>query len=337
MAHVAPWKKEVVEKLEKIIRNYKTVAVVRIDRIPSIQLQGIRANLRGKADFMVAKQNLIRLAIENSKGERDGIGELSDRMDGQAAVLGTDMNPFTLFKLLSENTQPLPAKGGEKAPEDIVVPEGETPFPPGPIVGEFGKVGIPAAINKGKVVIRKTTTPVKKGQVISRPMAQMLTKLEIFPFEAGLIVDGVWEEGTIYGSDELDIDMEAYRHDLITAASMAVNLAVFTAYATPITARPLLAKAHLQAISLAVNAGILTRETTDLVLSKAYASALAIAGALSAEALDEELQALLKGASVRESTPEVGTTEKKEEGESEDEEEPPSEDEAMAGLGALFG
>lgn len=337
MAHVAAWKKDIVKKIEDIVRSHQTVAVVRVDRIPSVQLQDIRANLRGKVSFMVAKQNLIKLALDNTEEDKKGVSKLSERLSGQAAILGTDLNPFTLFKLLKENTQPLPAKGGEEAPEDIVIEAGETSFPPGPIVGEFGKVGIPAAIAKGKVVIKKTITPVKKGGKISSDLALMLTKLEIFPFEAGVIVDLVWEDGTIYESQELDIDMDAYKQDLMSAASMAMNLAIFTAYMTPLTAAPIISKAHTQAISLAVNAGILTKETTELVLSKAYGSVLALASALSAEALDEELKALLQGAaaSTQEAVPkEAAVEEKKEEPE---DEAPPSEEEAMSGLGALFG
>ncbi|MGA1821172.1 MAG: 50S ribosomal protein L10 [Thermoplasmatota archaeon] len=337
MAHVAAWKKDVVNKIEDIVRNHQTVAVVRVDRIPGVQLQGIRSNLRGKVNFMVAKQNLIKLALENVNEEKKGVTKLSDKLTGQAAILGTDLNPFTLYKLLKENTQPLPAKGGEEAPEDIVIQVGETPFAPGPIVGEFGKVGIPAAIDKGKVVIKKTTTPVKKGGTISSDLALMLTKLEIFPFEAGVVVDLVWEDGIIYEPHELDIDMDAYRQDLMSAASMAMNLAIFTAYMTPLTAAPIISKAHNQAVSLAVNAGILTKETTELILSKAYGSVLALASALSAEALDEELKALLQGAaaSAQEVVPEEAAVEQKEE-EPEDEA-PPSEEEAMSGLGALFG
>ena len=56
-----------------------------------------------------------------------------------------------------------PAKPGDIAPEDIIVKEGETPFKPGPIVGELQKAGIPAAIEGGKIVIRKDKVLVEKG------------------------------------------------------------------------------------------------------------------------------------------------------------------------------
>lgn len=342
MAHVAEWKKDTVSSIEDIIRNNPTVAVVRVDKIPGKQLSSLRHTLREHIHFRVAKKTLIKLALENQKVGKSEVEKLGDLLDGQAAILGTDMNPFSLFKLLSSKVQPMPAKGGENAPEDIKVDAGETPFPPGPIVGELGKVGIPAAIEKGKVIIRKSVTPVKKGGTISRDLAQVLTKLEIFPFQVGIVLDGAWEDGLIYKPQDLDIDMDAYRQNLTYGAQMAFNLAVFTAYTTPQTAVPILQKARMQALSLATNAGILTKDTTDLILSKAYGGMLALARLMSADALDEDLQALVAGAAAAQaSAPTAEETSDSDDssggGEEEAEEEEVGEEEAMAGLGSLFG
>jgi large subunit ribosomal protein L10 len=342
MAHVADWKKDQVASLQEIITNNKTIAVVKVDKIPGLQLQSLRAQFRGKLRFQVAKKTLIKLALDNTKNERPELEKLGDVLDGQAALLGTDMNPFSLFKLLDSNVQPMPAKGGEEAPEDIKVDAGETPFPPGPIVGELGKVGIPAAIEKGKVVIRKNVTPVKKGQTISKDLAQVLTKLEIFPFQVGITLDGAWEEGLIYKPSDLNIDMDAYKQNLTYGVQMAFNLAVFTAYMTPQTSVPIIQKARMQALSLATHAGILNKDTTDLILSKAYGGMLALARLMSADALDDDLQALVAGAAAAQSAApaqEAAPTEGEAEGggEEEAEEEEVGEEEAMAGLGSLFG
>ena len=67
MAHVADWKKDTVAKLRNIIKDHKTVAVVRVDRIPGVQLQNLRAHLRDRMSFMVAKKTLIKLALESMK------------------------------------------------------------------------------------------------------------------------------------------------------------------------------------------------------------------------------------------------------------------------------
>lgn len=337
MAHVAEWKKETVQDLRGIITGNKTVAIVRIDRIPGAQLQSIRSKLRGDVQLMVAKKTLIKLAIEGSKEEKKGIEGLTSLIEGQAALIGTNMNPFKLFKLLASNIQPMPAKGGETAPHDIVIKAGETSFPPGPIVGELGKVGIPASIDKGKVMIKKDATPVKKGAVISKELAQVLTKLEVFPFTAGITVDGAYEDGLLYRSKDLDIDLDAYRNNLTAGIQSAFNLAVFTAYATPFTAVPIIQKARMQALSLAVFAGIVNKDSANLILSKAYGGMLALAQMMSADALDTDLQALLAGAAAVQAAPAAAEKAAAKAEEKKDEPEKVSEEDAVAGLGALFG
>ena len=68
------------------------------------------------------------------------------------------MNAFEIFAELEKTRQGRPAKAGERFPVDVTIPAGPTEFGPGPIVGEFNAVGIPAKIDKGKVAIQKDTT-----------------------------------------------------------------------------------------------------------------------------------------------------------------------------------
>ncbi len=158
----------------------------------------------------------------------------------------------------------------------------------------------------------------------------------------GITIDGAWEEGLIYTPSDLDIDLDAYKQNLTYGVQMAFNLAVFSAYMTPQTAVPIIQKARMQALSLATYAGILTKDTTDLILSKAYGGMLALARLMSADALDDDLQALVAGAAAAQAAaptqtaaPEKGDADGG--GEEEAEEEEVGEEEAMAGLGALFG
>ena len=134
-------------------------------------------------------------------------------------------NAFQLSDELNKTRQGRAAKDGELAPDDIVVEKGETEFAPGPIVGELGAVGILAKIDKGKVVIQKTTTVVEAGQAIEGDLGMMLSKLGINPIEIGLILSGVLEEGMVMPAKSLNIDYDAFRTDVITAMSGAFNLA----------------------------------------------------------------------------------------------------------------
>src|SRR5437667_9772525 len=100
----------------------------------------------------VAKNILLRLAVQQASEKKPALDQLCETIEGQTAVVTADINPFRLFKELEATKTRAPARGGELAPEDLWVRAGETPFKPGPVVGELHKAGIPAAIGRGKVM-----------------------------------------------------------------------------------------------------------------------------------------------------------------------------------------
>ena len=226
---------------------------------------------------------------------------------------------------------------GELAPDDIDIQAGETPFKPGPIVGDLQQAGIPAAIEGGKVVIKKTKTLVKAGEPIPANMAQMLTKLEIFPMTVGMDLRGVFEEGTVFKSDVLAIDEEAFMGNLHGAIGGSFNLACQIGYVTPLTINPLLSKASNEAMNVAIFAGITNKDTIETLLGMAGGKMMALASQVP-DALDDELREKMGAASAAAAAAapvEKPDDDKKDEPEEEEEE--VSEEDAAAGLGALFG
>ena len=201
MAHVAAWKKDMVSELVQDMREYPVVAIVDMEGIPGQQIQSMRAGLRAHAKLKMTKDKLILLALDEIAKEKPGIADLKDAVHGQCAVVTTDLDSFKLFKKLESTKTAAPAKEGQLAPYDIVVPKGPTPFGPGPIIGELQKIGIPAAIEAGKIAVKKDTTLVKAGEPIPGPVAAMLPKLEILPMIVGMDLRAAYEDGVIYKRD----------------------------------------------------------------------------------------------------------------------------------------
>ena len=276
MAHVAEWKHKVVKELIDIFTSNKVIGVVEIGGIPAPQLQKMRRDLHGTATVRSAKNNLIFRAIDDAEKQVKGISSLKESVTGQTAIIATDMNPFKLFSQIKSTRTMAPAKGGETASHDIEIKAGETPFKPGPIVGELQKVGIPAAIQEGKVVIKNNKVLVTQGQKISADIAQMLTRLEIFPVEIGMDLNAVFEDGSIFKPDVLDINIDEILGRMRQASTNALNLAIEAGWYNKITIQPLLVKAHYNALTLALEQGIITKETINNLLSKAHASMLAL-------------------------------------------------------------
>ncbi|RAP44653.1 MAG: 50S ribosomal protein L10, partial [Methanosphaera sp. rholeuAM6] len=327
----ADWKKEKVAELEELTNNNEIIGIVNLADIPARQLQTMRKSLGDSAILKMSRKNFIKIALENSNKDVSG---LADYLEGQPAMVFTEMNPFKLFKILEDSKTEAPAKAGAIAPADIVVPAGDTSFPPGPILGELQQAGIPAKIDKGSIVVQEDATVVEEGEPVPKNVADILTKLEIYPMEVGMDLLAVCEGDTIYTADVLKIDEEETLQTIVSAYQNAINLSVNAGIANSKSMPLLIQKASRDAMNLAINANILTSETTDKILSKAYAQMLAVASLLSSDALDDELSEKLNSVPAATSEPADNTEEPEEEVEEEEEEEEVS---AAAGLGALFG
>ena len=289
MAHVAEWKFGEIEQLTNLLTENKIIGIAEIGGIPGPQLQKMRENIREKAQIRSAKNSLICRALDDAEKKVKGISGLKENINGQAVIIATDMNPFTLFKEMKTTRTMAPAKGGEIATHNIEVKAGDTPFKPGPVVGELQKAGIPAAIQEGKVVINTDKVIVPAGEKIPVDVAQMLTRLEIFPIEIGMTLNAVFEDGSIFKPDVLDIDFDKFRSQLQQASSNAFSLALETAWINKSTIEHLLQKAHSNAHILALEKNIYTKETIKQLLSNANASMLSIA-ANAKDALDDGLK-----------------------------------------------
>ena len=332
MHHVADWKKEKVAELEDLTNSHEIIGIVNLADIPAKQLQTMRKSLGDNAILKMSRKNFIKIALENS--DKEEVEGLADYLEGQPAMVFTKMNPFKLFKILEDSKTEAPAKAGSIAPEDIVVPAGDTSFPPGPILGELQQVGIPAKIDKGSIVVTDDAKIVDEGEEIPKAVADILTKLEIHPMEVGIDLLAVCEGDTIYTADVLAVDEEETIQTLANAYQSAINLSVYAGILNSESAPLLIQKAARDALNLAINANILTSETTDKILSKAYAQMLAVAKLLSSEAIDDELNEKLNSQAA--AAP-VAVEDNTEEPEEEEEEEEDAAESAAAGLGALFG
>src|SRR5690242_11139709 len=255
----------------------------------------MRRGLRGTAEIVVAKKTLVRRALKEAKSKAGDVSKLEPYLTGQPAFISSDLNPFKLFQKLEATKSKAPARGGEIATEDIVVKPGDTPFKPGPIVGELQKAGVPAAIDQGKVVIKKEKVLVKAGEAISRELAPVLTKLEIYPVEVGLNLNALVEEGLVYTPKVLKVDVAAILNDVRRGAQSSFNLAVYAAYPNEVTITPILAVASQKAMNLAVNAGVVNKKTAKFMVAKAQGQMLALASHLKG-GLDDDLKAKVAGA-----------------------------------------
>ncbi|MFC5135425.1 MULTISPECIES: 50S ribosomal protein L10 [Haloferacaceae] len=285
---IPQWKREEVDELVEFIDSFNSVGIVGVAGIPSRQLQAMRRELHGSADVRMSRNTLTIRALEEVD---EGVEELTGYVSGQVALIGTNDNPFGLYKQLEASKTPAPINAGEVAPNDVVIPEGDTGVDPGPFVGELQTVGASARIMDGSIKVTEDSKVLEEGEVVDDDLANVLTELGIEPKEVGLDLKGVYSEGVLFEPDELAIDVDEYRADVQSAAAAARNLSVNAAYPTAATAGTLLAKASGEAKSVGLFAEIESPDVVPDLIGKADAQLRALAAQIDdEEALPEELQ-----------------------------------------------
>lgn len=263
------WKEAVVYQLSHYMKKSKVIGVITTRGMPSRQLQIIKKSLG--ADIIMARKRLIMHAMRDN--EREGFDKLRPYIEDQPALLFSTENPFKLYSKISKSRAPAPAKGGEVAPNDIVVEKGETPFAPGPVLGELKGIGLNVGIDKGKIVVKEPKVVVRRGDVIKPNVAEMITRLGIEPMEIGLDMLAAWEDGFVFDKSVLAIDEEEYFNSFMSAYRGAFNLSVNSAFTINANIDFLLGRCHRQSFALAEEAGIINAATVDRFLAKASAQA----------------------------------------------------------------
>ena len=269
-------KAQMYQQLLEIPKKYRTVAVIKMNKVRSSQILPLRKTLKGEVEFVSIKDKVAQLAFNQL--DIPGIKEMTEDLEGQCMLLFTNMSPFKLNVLLAKNKIMMAARGGDVASIDIVVPAKNTGIAPGPMLTEFKEAGIPTKIDQGTIWISKDSTPVAKGGVINEKLASLLGKLDIKPVEAGIALYSAIEEGFKYAEAEMVIDVEKVRNQFAQAHQEAVSLSIEAAYVTADNISQILAKASQYARSLSVESGFMTDETKEQILQKADAQARAVAG-----------------------------------------------------------
>ncbi|MBD3191715.1 MAG: 50S ribosomal protein L10 [Candidatus Heimdallarchaeota archaeon] len=334
----SPAKKRQLKELIELLQEYESIGITGIENIAAKTIQRIRHSLRGEAKLKVAKNTLMRLALEKVAKERtEELQELESYIHGSCAFVLTDSNPFKIANFLEKNKIPTPAKEGQIAPNDVIVTARDTGFAPGPVIGELQSVGLTTQIEGGTIKITENAVVCKKGEKVSRTLANVLNRLGVEPFTAGLSIEAIFSEGEILTHEVLIVDFDEQRESLIEAYQQAFGLSLELYYPTKQNIQQLLGKTRREALSLALETEFITPETASNILAKTQLEAIALAQKIMAkdpEVLPPELLSLAQETQASSPSAKSETTTEDEDSK---EEEPEEEEEEDTGMGSLFG
>lgn len=267
-------KVRVLHQVEELGKKYDTIIVSRLHKVRASQLMLLRKNFRNELVMLVAKNNLAAMALRNV-GIKNA-DEFVSRLEGQNALIFTNMNPFKLYLSLEKSKVNLPARAGDLATDSILVPAGNTGIPPGPVLSEFKEANVTTRIESGSIYVSQDSVVAVPGDVISPKLAGLLSRLNLKPIKAGLSIFMASSEGLLLLQKDIAIDLGQYRNDVSKAAAEAIALAVEGAYVTPEVLPLLIGKAYRGAKEVSIESGYITQDNADAVIGRAERQAKAL-------------------------------------------------------------
>jgi large subunit ribosomal protein LP0 len=196
-------------RLREYLDTYKNVLIVQVDNVGSNQMQKVRLALRGKAAVLMGKNTLVRNTIRKhiNEGKNTNLENLLPLVYGNMGFVFTNGNLKEIRDIVLANKVPAAAKTGSFAPQDVHVPAGPTGMDPGQ-TAFFQALNIATKIVKGAIEIVNPVHLIKAGEKVTLSHVTLLAKLNILPFFYGFKVSDVYEDGTVYASDILDMSQE---------------------------------------------------------------------------------------------------------------------------------
>lgn len=268
-----------VEETVSEMKNYPTVAMVELHKLPDSLLQKLRQKIRedGGKVRILKKPVLQRVLKSNAK-----LSEKMELCDRPMALIMTKWSPYELNSFFKQNKKKRAAKVGDIAPFDIIVPEGDTDLPPGPALSELKAGGVNVQIKAGKIVVAKDSTVAKAGDEITPAKVKALTSLNIMPFEVMANLMFAFDGEYSYSRDLLNIG-DTVTGDLLASYTDALNMSLNAAYPTAGNSEMLLQQAVMQSMNLALNAEVYSSSTAEQLLTSALRQGLALSGLEPAE------------------------------------------------------
>ncbi|KAH7820890.1 putative 60S acidic ribosomal protein P0-3 [Monocercomonoides exilis] len=194
------------EKVVKLFAEYEKVMVVSIDNVSSALMQQTRHALRGKAVMLMGKNTLIRRAMTNVKNI-PGLHHLTNALKSNVGLIFTNGDLSEVRDIIAKNKISGPAKPGSIAPCDVVVPKGNTGLEPGQTTF-LQALNIATKITKGTIEILNDVKVITKGEKVGNSEAALLSKLKITPFFFEITPVTIFENGSMFPIDILDVKDE---------------------------------------------------------------------------------------------------------------------------------
>ncbi|UVC54171.1 60S ribosomal protein L10e [Theileria orientalis] len=188
--------------LENFIRNNKNdstfVYIIAINDQRNSPLKTLRSILLPGRVFY-GKNKVMRIALGTKPEDeiQENLHKISENLFGESAILITSEMPDVVIEKVNGFKVRDFAKCDKVAKETIILKEGGDDFKeiPGSMEPQFRKLGVPTALNMGKIVLMGDFIVCEKDKTISPNQSQILKLLGIRMSLFSATVIGFWNDG----------------------------------------------------------------------------------------------------------------------------------------------
>lgn len=222
------WKSNYFLKITQLFDEYPKCFIVNADNVGSKQMQQIRQALRGRAVVLMGKNTMMRKAIRGHLDNNPALEKLLPCIKNNVGFVFTRDELTEVRDMLVANKVQAPARTGAVAPLDVKIPAQTTTLGPEK-TSFFQALQIPTKITKGTIEILNEVFLIKEGERVGQSESTLLNMLNVSPFTYGLVVENVYDSGTTFSPEVLDITDDQIRQSFlegvrnIAAVSLAIN------------------------------------------------------------------------------------------------------------------
>jgi len=175
----------------------------------------------------MGKNTMMRKALRGHIENNPALEKLLPYIKGNIGFVFTNEDLIEVRDKILDNKVKAPARAGALAPLDVMIPPQNTGLGPEK-TSFFQALQIPTKIAKGTIEILNEIHLIKKGDKVGASEATLLNMLNISPFTYGLVIRQVYDSGTIFSPDILDITPEDLRAKFLEGVRnvAAVSLAI---------------------------------------------------------------------------------------------------------------
>lgn len=286
------WKANYFVKVVQYLDEYPKCFIVGADNVGSRQMQQIRMSLRGMAVVLMGKNTMMRKAIRGHIENNAALEKILPHIKGNVGFVFTKGDLNEVRDKLTESKVRAPARAGAIAPLEVIIPAQNTGLGPEK-TSFFQALSIPTKISKGTIEIINDVPILRPGDKVGASEATLLNMLNISPFSYGLLIEQVYDSGSIFSPNILDIKPEDLRAKFQQGVANLAAVSLSIGYPTLASVPHSIANGFKNLLALAAVTEVDFKEAQtikDFIAdpSKFVAAAAAVAPAAGAGAKKEE-------------------------------------------------